>query len=135
MKFKRANEGYQAQPLTDRKFNQFSGGEKAISMYLPLFTAVNSRYRDAGTACPKVITLDEAFAGIDDQNIAELFKACEQLEFNYVMNSQALFGDYPTVSSLMIYELLRPQNMNLVTTIRYYWDGRKNHMMLENTDE
>lgn len=134
MKFKRANEGYSPQVLSDRKFNQFSGGEKAVSMYLPLFAAVYSRYRDAGKDCPKVITLDEAFAGIDDENIAELFKACEQLGFNYVMNSQALFGDYPTVSSLMIYELLRPQNINLVTAIRYYWDGHKKQIMLEAID-
>ncbi len=135
MKFKRANEGYRPQVLSDRKFNQFSGGEKAVAMYLPLFAAVYSRYRDAGRDCPKVITLDEAFAGIDDDNIAELFKACEQLGFNYVMNSQALFGDYPTVSSLMIYELLRPQNINLVTPIRYYWDGHKKHFMLEESHE
>lgn len=134
MKFKRANEGYSPQVLSDRKFNQFSGGEKAVSMYLPLFAAVYSRYRDAGADCPKIITLDEAFAGIGDENIAELFKACEQLGFNYVMNSQALFGDYPTVSSLMIYELLRPQNINLVTAIRYYWDGHKKQLILEEND-
>lgn len=135
IKFKRGNEGYSPQVLSDRKFNQFSGGEKAISMYLPLFAAVSSRYQDASSECPKVITLDEAFAGIDDENISELFKACEQLEFNYVMNSQALFGDYPTVSSLMIYELLRPQNINLVTAIRYYWDGHKKQLRVEATDE
>lgn len=135
LKFKRTNEGYQAQVLTDRRFNQFSGGEKAIAMYLPLFTAVYSRYGDAGEFCPKIITLDEAFAGIDDANISELFKACEELGFNYVMNSQALFGDYPTVSRLMIYELLRPQNINLVTTIRYYWDGRKKHLVMEELND
>lgn len=131
LKFKRSNEGYSAQALTDRRFNQFSGGEKAIAMYLPLFAAVYSRYLDAEDFCPRVITLDEAFAGIDDLNIAELFKACEQLGFNYVMNSQALFGDYPTVSKLMIYELLRPQNINLVTPIQYYWDGHQKHLLLE----
>ena len=131
LKYKRSNEGYRAQVLTDRRFNQFSGGEKAIVMYLPLFAAVHSRYSDAEDFCPKVITLDEAFAGIDDLNIAELFKACEQLDFNYVMNSQALFGDYATVSELMIYELLRPQNINLVTTINYYWDGKERRVVME----
>ncbi|GAA4062463.1 TIGR02680 family protein [Amphibacillus indicireducens] len=130
LKYKRANEGYRPQVLTDRRFNQFSGGEKAIVMYLPLFAAVDSRYSDAESFCPKVITLDEAFAGIDDLNIAELFKACEQLGFNYVMNSQALFGDYPTVSKLRIYELLRPQNINIVTTISYYWDGQHRRIEL-----
>ncbi|MDT2830247.1 TIGR02680 family protein [Vagococcus carniphilus] len=131
LKFKRANEGYDWQVLSDRRFNQFSGGEKAISMYLPLFIAVYSRYSDSESFCPKVITLDEAFAGIDDLNIAELFKACEQLGFNYVMNSQALFGDYPTVSSLMIYELLRPQNSSLVTAVNYLWNGQEKILQIE----
>ena len=133
MKYKRANEGYSPQVLSDSQFNKFSGGEKAIAMYLPLFAAVYSRYLDAEEWCPRVITLDEAFAGIDDENISDLFEACEELGFNYVMNSQALFGDYPTVSSLMIYELLRPQNTNLVTPIRYHWDGQTKHFLPEQT--
>jgi len=132
--FKRANEGFQSQTLSDKKFNQFSGGEKALSMYLPLFTAIASRYRDARGDSLRVITLDEAFAGIDDDNIDSLFNACEQLEFNYVMNSQALFGDYPSVSALMIYELLRPQNINLVTAISYYWNGKQTVIQLEGAD-
>lgn len=131
MKYKRANEGYSPQTLSDRQFNKFSGGEKAVAMYLPLFAAVYSRYLDAKEWSPRMITLDEAFAGIDDANIADLFEACEELGFNYVMNSQALFGDYPTVSSLMIYELLRPQNTNLVTPIRYHWDGQTKHLLTE----
>lgn len=135
LKFKRANEGYHSQVLTDRRFNQFSGGEKAVAMYLPLFTAVYSRYGEAGDFCPKIITLDEAFAGIDDANISELFKACEELGFNYVMNSQALFGDYATVSKLMIYELLRPQNVNVVTAIQYFWNGKRKQLILENFDD
>lgn len=135
MKYKRANEGYSPQTLSDRQFNKFSGGEKAVAMYLPLFAAVYSRYLDAKEWSPRMITLDEAFAGIDDANIADLFEACEELGFNYVMNSQALFGDYPTVSSLMIYELLRPQNMNLVTPIRYHWDGKTTRMLTEQVYE
>ena len=131
LKFKKGNEGNVWQVLSDRKFNQFSGGEKATAMYLPLFIAVYSRYSDAEDFCPKVITLDEAFAGIDEKNIAELFKACEQLGFNYVMNSQALFGAYSTVSSLSIYELLRPQNTNIVTPIKYQWDGYKKVLVIE----
>lgn len=135
LKFKRSNIGYQSQVLTDRRFNQFSGGEKAVAMYLPLFTAVHSRYKEAEDFCPKIITLDEAFAGIDDSNISELFKACEQLDFNYVMNSQALYGEYETVSKLMIYELIRPQNANIVSAVRYYWNGKTKEMILEGFNE
>ena len=39
------------------------------------------------------------------------------------MNSQALWGCYPAVSSLNIAELWRPQNAQIVTVLRYHWDG------------
>lgn len=110
--------------LTNTRFNRFSGGEKAIAMYLPLFTAMYSRYQDANDDAPYLITLDEAFAGIDDLNIAELFKAMEQLGFNYIINSQALYGEYETVTSINTYELIRPLNGDSVSTLLYRWDGK-----------
>ncbi|MBF2663975.1 TIGR02680 family protein [Listeria seeligeri] len=116
--------------LNNIKFNQFSGGEKAICMYLPLFTAIYSRYQDASKNAPYIITLDEAFAGIDNLNIAELFKATEQLGFNYIMNSQALYGEFSTVSSLNTYELIRPKNAPIVSTLQYHWDGNTKTVVL-----
>lgn len=131
LRFKRSNKGYQWKPLTDHQFYIFSGGEKAVAMYLPLFAAVYSRYQDANPDCPQIITLDEAFAGIDDANIGELFKACEQLNFNYMMNSQALYGEYPAVSSLMTYQLLRPLNANIVSVVQYHWNGKVKKLITE----
>ena len=50
--------------LTDNAFFRLSGGEKAMAMYIPLFAAVNARYNGAGKKdCPRIIALDEAFAG------------------------------------------------------------------------
>ncbi|WKB35374.1 SbcC/MukB-like Walker B domain-containing protein [Terrilactibacillus sp. S3-3] len=43
--YKRKNEP--KKELTNTRFYKFSGGEKAISMYLPLYTAVYARYQDA----------------------------------------------------------------------------------------
>lgn len=74
---------------------------------------------------PYIISLDEAFAGVDENNIRDMFEVVEQLGFNYIMNSQALWGDYDTISSLAICELVRPKNANFVTVIRYRWDGHK----------
>lgn len=34
--------------LIDRAFNKFSGGEKAMAMYVPLFTAVSAQYQKGG---------------------------------------------------------------------------------------
>ena len=134
LRFKRANEGYQWKPLSDNQFNIFSGGEKAIAMYLPLFAAVYSRYQEARPSCPYLITLDEAFAGIDDLNIEQLFKACEQLDFNYIMNSQALYGEYATVKNLMTYQLVRPQNASLVSAIQYLWNGKQRRLVTDGKD-
>ena len=112
--------------LTDRAFNRFSGGEKAMAMYIPLFAAVNAQYRKSEKADhPRIIALDEAFAGVDDKNISSMFKLVETLQFDYIMNSQALWGCYETVKSLRIAELLRPENSQFITVIFYRWNGEK----------
>ena len=74
---------------------------------------------------PYIISLDEAFAGVDDMNIRDMFQVVEQLDFDYIMNSQVLWGDYDTISSLAICELVRPKNASFVTVIRYKWDGKE----------
>lgn len=117
-------EGMAKKELTNSVFGKFSGGEKAMSMYIPLFSAAYSRYGEARPDAPKVISLDEAFAGVDENNIREMFALVEQLSFNYIMNSQALWGDYDTVRSLAICELIRPKNAPYVSVMRYHWDGR-----------
>lgn len=111
--------------LSNHVFNRFSGGEKAISMYLPLFTAIYSRYEDGSKNAPYLVVLDEAFAGVDERNIAELFKAMEDLGFDYVLNSQSLWGDYETVKDLMIYQLIRERGSDIVVSREYRWNGKE----------
>lgn len=112
--------------LTNGAFNRFSGGEKAMAMYVPLFAAVNAQYKKAEYADhPRIIALDEAFAGVDDKNISSMFELVEKLDFDYIMNSQVLWGCYDTVKKLRIAELLRPGNSNVVTVIYYTWNGHE----------
>lgn len=136
LSFKRENEPSKRE-LTNNAFFQFSGGEKAMAMYIPLFTAAYSRYKEAGDFAPYIISLDEAFAGVDENNIRDMFEVVEQLGFNYIMNSQALWGDYDTVRALAIAELLRPKNADFVTVMRYKWDGiqRKSVSVLKEEEE
>lgn len=95
-------------------------------MYVPLFAAVNAQYQKAENADhPRIIALDEAFAGVDDKNISTMFELVQQLEFDYIMNSQALWGCYATVPALRISELLRPANAQVVTVVHYTWNGRE----------
>ncbi|MGM8216461.1 TIGR02680 family protein [Bacillaceae bacterium W0354] len=118
-------QGENRRELTNHQFYKFSGGEKAMAMYIPLFTACYSRYLEADDHAPYIISLDEAFAGVDENNIREMFEIVEQLGFNYMMNSQVLWGDYDTISELSICELVRPKNADFVTVIRYHWDGKR----------
>lgn len=112
--------------LTNSAFNKFSGGEKAMAMYVPLLAAVNAQYKKSENPDhPRIIALDEAFAGVDDRNISSMFELVQKLDYDYIMNSQALWGCYETVKSLRIAELLRPANSSVVTVIYYYWNGKE----------
>ena len=93
-------------------------------MYVPLFASVNAQYKKAKNGDhPRMIALDEAFAGVDDKNISSMFELVHKLDFDYIMNSQALWGCFSTVKGLRIAELLRPQNSQIVSVIRYRWNG------------
>ncbi|WP_144940026.1 TIGR02680 family protein [Paenibacillus sp. 32O-W] len=111
-------------PLTDSRFNVLSGGEKAMAMYIPLFAATWSRYSDARSEAPRLISLDEAFAGVDEENMRDMFKLLTDMGFDYMMTSQVLWGCYDTVPKLAIYEIYRPKDVDFVTLFRYRWNGK-----------
>ena len=127
-------EGELKKELTDRVFSRFSGGEKAMAMYVPLFAAVSAQYQKASESAPKLLALDEAFAGVDDRNISAMFELVGTLDFDYIMNSQALWGCYSCVRNLNIVELHRPGNASFVTILRYFWNGSV-RVLQEETDD
>ena len=120
--------GEKKRELTDRVFFTFSGGEKAMAMYVPLFSAVVAKYAGARGDAPRLISLDEAFAGVDEMNIRDMFRLMVEFDFNFMINSQILWGDYETVPALAIYQLVRPENAKFVTVIRYTWNGTVRQM-------
>ena len=115
--------GEKKKELTDHMFFTFSGGEKAMAMYVPLFSAVVAKYSSARKEAPRMISLDEAFAGVDEMNIKDMFRLMVEFEFDFIINSQILWGDYETVPAIAIYQLLRPENVKYVTVISYVWNG------------
>ena len=127
--------GEKKRELTDRVFFTFSGGEKAMSMYVPLFSAVVAKYAGANEDAPRLISLDEAFAGVDETNIRDMFRLMVEFEFNFMINSQILWGDYDTVPGLAIYQLIRPENAKFVSVIRYIWNGKKKIMTTGSTEQ
>lgn len=122
--------GMQKRELTNAAFYRFSGGEKAMAMYVPLFASVYARYAKASAEAPKLISLDEAFAGIDDKNIADMFRIMEELKLSYIINSQVLWGTYSTVPSISICELVRPNNADTVSVVRYIWNGKNKELVI-----
>lgn len=117
--------GESKKELTDRAFFTFSGGEKAMAMYVPLFSAAVAKYNGAGKDAPRIISLDEAFAGVDEMNIKDMFRLMVDFEFDFIINSQILWGDYETVPALAIYQLLRAENAKFVSVMRYQWNGKE----------
>ena len=116
--------GENKRELTNKVFSVFSGGEKAKTMYIPLFAAVSAKLKSANSNAPRMIVLDEAFAGVDDVNIREMFGILSSLNLDYILTSQALWGDYDTVKDLAISELIRPNNAQAVCVRRYRWNGK-----------
>ncbi len=125
--------GERIKELTNSVFGTFSGGEKAMSMYVPLFSAVVAKYAGGNPDAPRLISLDEAFAGVDNKNIRDMFRLMAEFELEFIINSQVLWGDVDTLDALSIYQLIRPSNAKFVTVMPYVWNGKKKEL-LENEE-
>ena len=121
--------GERQKELTNSVFGTFSGGEKAMSMYVPLFSAVVAKYQGGRADAPRLISLDEAFAGVDNKNIRDMFRLMTEFQFDFIINSQVLWGDCDTLDALAIYQLLRPENAKFVTVMPYLWNGKAKEMV------
>lgn len=121
--------GESRRELSNNAYDKFSGGEKALSLYVPLLASLYAKYDGARKDAPKIVAMDEAFAGVDENNIENMFALIESLDFNFIMNSQSLWGDYKTVPSLSIYELIRQKNSSTVLKVKYIWTGREKIML------
>lgn len=130
--FKRA--GGERRELTDKEFSKFSGGEKAIAMYIPLFAGINAKFNAARSDAPRIIALDEAFAGVDDANIEDSFRILEELDLDYILTSQILWGDYKTINSLAISELHHLPESDVISVMRFKWDGVKRNLITNESE-
>ncbi|WP_214414486.1 SbcC/MukB-like Walker B domain-containing protein [Sphaerisporangium fuscum] len=109
--------------LTRAKHSQMSGGEKSASIHLPLFAAANALYSSGRASCPRMIALDEAFAGIDDNYKPELLGLTVQFDLDLFMTGHDLWCTYPTMPMIAHYDLLHDSELRTVSTILALWDG------------
>ena len=109
--------------LTRKEHGSGSGGEKSVTLHLPLFAAAAAHYRSASETAPHLVMLDEAFAGIDQGMRGRCMKLLVDFDLDLVMTSHDEWGCYPELPGLAIYELAREPGSRGVGAIRFTWDG------------
>jgi uncharacterized protein (TIGR02680 family) len=103
-----------------------SGGERALVVSVPLFAAASSHYKSAGNPhAPRLIALDEAFAGVDDDSRAKCLGLLATFDMDVVMTSEREWGCYPQVPGLGICQLARTDGVDAVLVTPWQWDGRE----------
>ena len=105
-----------------------SQGEQKVVCYLPLFAAAAAHFSSlAGAAphSPRFVLLDDAFPKIDVRTHPLLFGLLVQLDLDFVVTSERLWGDHATVPSLAIYEALRDPSERGIAQYRHTWDGHR----------
>jgi uncharacterized protein (TIGR02680 family) len=103
-----------------------SGGERALVVSVPLFAAASSHYKSAGNPhAPRLIALDEAFAGVDDDSRAKCLGLLATFDMDVVMTSEREWGCYPQVPGLGICQLARQDGVDAVLVTPWQWDGRE----------
>ncbi|MHB8186179.1 MAG: SbcC/MukB-like Walker B domain-containing protein [Dermatophilaceae bacterium] len=105
-----------------------SQGEQKVLCYLPLFAAAAAHFTSvAGAAphAPRFVLLDDAFPKIDIRTHPLLFGLLVDLDLDFVITSERLWGDHATVPELAIYEALRSPTERGIAQYEHRWDGHR----------
>ncbi|MGA7149071.1 MAG: SbcC/MukB-like Walker B domain-containing protein, partial [Microbacterium sp.] len=101
-----------------------SGGERVLAASIPLFAAASSHYRTAANPhAPRLVMLDEAFAGVDDDSRANCLGLLAEFDLDVVMTSEREWGCYAEVPGLSIAQLSRFDDTPAVHVQLWRWDG------------
>ena len=100
-----------------------SSGERALGLTVPLFAAVATFYGSRPLA-PRLILLDEAFAGIDDAARAHCMALVREFDLDFVITSEREWACYAELPGVAICQLQRREGIDAVHVSRWTWDGR-----------
>lgn len=101
-----------------------SGGERVLAASVPLFAAAASHYASASAPhAPRLILLDEAFAGVDDRSRASYLGLLAEFDLDVVMTSEREWATYPEVPGIAISNLFRLPGMSAVHVEHWTWNG------------
>ncbi len=104
-----------------------SSGERALGLTVPLFAAVASFYgggQDGDGSSPRLMLLDEAFAGIDDTARAHCMGLIRAFDLDFVITSEREWACYAELPGVAICQLQRREGIDAVFVSRWSWDGR-----------
>jgi hypothetical protein len=119
-------DGYQ--PATTRRLQRLSTGERSIALHLPMLASIAAHYTaedGSPSACPRLILLDELFAGVDAANRAQLFGTFRTWDLDAVFTSDHEWCQYATLDGIAIHHLHPPSGDDPVTSTRFTWDGHQ----------
>ncbi|WP_435522146.1 TIGR02680 family protein [Cupriavidus taiwanensis] len=103
-----------------------SSGERALGLTVPMIAAVANFYnQSAGQLAPRLILLDEAFAGIDDHARGDCAKLIQMFDLDFMITSEREWACYPAFPGVSICELQRAPGVDAVFVSRWKWDGKQ----------
>ncbi|MCA2210814.1 SbcC/MukB-like Walker B domain-containing protein [Nocardia rosealba] len=109
--------------LTVARHSALSGGEQSVSLHLPLFAAAHVMLDSADPQAPRLLALDEAFAGVDDNGRSELLGLSVQFDLDLFMTGYDLWITYPHVPGCAHYDLAHSTAENTVSATLLVWDS------------
>ncbi|MEU5844362.1 TIGR02680 family protein [Rhodococcus sp. NPDC047139] len=109
--------------LTPARHSALSGGEQSVSLHLPLFAAAHVMLDSADPHAPRLLALDEAFAGVDDTGRSELLGLSVQFDLDLFMTGFDLWITYADVPGCAHYDLSHSVAEHTVATTLLVWSS------------
>jgi uncharacterized protein (TIGR02680 family) len=109
--------------LTRARHSRLSGGEQSVSLHLPLFAAAHAMLNSACPHAPRLLALDEAFAGVDDTGRGELMGLAAQFDLDLFMTGYDLWATEGSIRAAAHYDLAHSPVQHTVSALLLVWDG------------
>ncbi len=123
-----------AHPERERRLTHrtaLSQGEQRVIAYLVLFAAAAAQFSALALDAPqtpRLILLDDAFAKVDEPTHGRLLGMLVELDLDFVLTSERVWGCFPSVPRLNIYECLRDPAEPGIATLHFTWDGNRRRL-------
>jgi uncharacterized protein YPO0396 len=120
---------FRVERLQDGQWRKLSGpassGERALGLTVPLFAAIASFYSQGSSPhAPRLMLLDEAFAGIDNAARAHCMGLIREFDLDFVVTSEREWACYAELPGVAICQLQRREGIDAVFVSRWHWEGR-----------